>query len=243
MSLSVQATNTCDTDGSSGSLLFGGVDTAKYSGCLKNTPIQALNGTSKPYLAVELTSVVIENETNRRLNVLKQKTIVVFDSGSSGATLPNNTVFELYKHYGAVYDLENGPIIPCNTSAAAENLTFSFGQTGPRISTSLQNFISPLYLRMNSSKLASLESFGPTCSFNIRPQSLWDSVPYLGMPFLRSAYTVFDLENDQIGLAQAVPNAISTNIVEISSDGGHHGFCSEECQQSATLKNAQKYSP
>lgn len=45
------------------------------------------------------------------------------------------------------------------------------------------------------------------------------STAVLGDTFLRSAYVVYDLQNNQISLAQTDFNATSSNVVEITASG------------------------
>lgn len=44
-----------------------------------------------------------------------------------------------------------------------------------------------------------------------------DDIALLGDTFLRSAYVVYDLKHQQIGLAQAKLNSTETNIIEIKA--------------------------
>jgi hypothetical protein len=54
------------------------------------------------------------------------------------------------------------------------------------------------------------------------PQGISDaagSTSVLGDTFLRSAYVVYDLQNNQISIAQTDFNATSSNVVEITAGG------------------------
>jgi len=55
----------------------------------------------------------------------------------------------------------------------------------------------------------------PACIFGIAPAE--DSTPVLGDTFLRSAYVVYDLANNEISLAQTDFTPASDNILEISN--------------------------
>jgi len=58
----------------------------------------------------------------------------------------------------------------------------------------------------------------PLCIIGISPAD--GSTPVLGDTFLRSAYVVYDLVNNQISLAQTDFNATSSNIMEITNSTG-----------------------
>jgi hypothetical protein len=53
--------------------------------------------------------------------------------------------------------------------------------------------------------------------FGIAPTGAGTSV--LGDTFLRSAYVVYDLDNNEISLAQSAFNATTSNVIEITSAG------------------------
>jgi len=53
------------------------------------------------------------------------------------------------------------------------------------------------------------------CLFGIAPAG--SSTPVMGDTFIRSAYLVYDLANNEISIAQTNFNATSTNVVEIGT--------------------------
>jgi hypothetical protein len=55
------------------------------------------------------------------------------------------------------------------------------------------------------------------CNFGISPSP--GATAILGDTFLRSAYVVYNLETNEIAIAQTVFNSDSSNIVEFNSDG------------------------
>jgi elongation factor G len=74
------------------------------------------------------------------------------------------------------------------------------------------------------------------CAFGIQNSS---SDPFLlGDTFLRSAYVVYDLVNNQIGMAQTDFNATASNIVAFESHGAQIPFATLASNQSLTTSTS-----
>ena len=139
---------------------------------------------------------------------------VILDSGTTATYLPDSVINPILSGIGAVNNAEiGGPIVPCSLTSSPANFTFGFGGNGgPMISVSLAEFLDPVYNEDNTP--ATFKSGDDICSFGIMSSG---TGPILfGDSFLRSAYVVYDLTNNQIGLAQTNFNATSSNVVEIS---------------------------
>ncbi|EFQ25019.1 eukaryotic aspartyl protease [Colletotrichum graminicola M1.001] len=199
-----------DLDASRGSILFGGVDTKHYKGELKTVPIQKQSGAFAEFL-ITLTKVTLGSKTlddNMALAVL-------LDSGSSLTYLPDDMVTTIYSMVGAVYQQEEGvAFIPCNTANSGANMTFSF--SGAVITVPMDELV--LDLIAITGKRTSFSNGVDACLFGIAPAG--DGTNVLGDTFLRSAYVVYDLDNNEISLAPTEFNATSTNILEIGKGKG-----------------------
>ena len=207
-----------------GSLLFGGIDTAKYTGPLVSMPIDtAENWTTNPFLKVALTSFSLNDASGLTIPLLPPSTppkAMILDSGTPNNILPPFLYARLYHGLGAVNFTSGGstgPQLPC--ALASSNATFTLGFT-PALSITIpvSAFIDPEG-NYNGETFA---SGALACSF-FAGQSADDSSGLLGDAFLRHAYAVFDLQNRQIALAQSRPNATATSIVEIPSGTGLPG--------------------
>lgn len=84
--------------------------------------------------------------------------------------------------------------LPCTRISPGDHLSLTFGgrQT---IDIPVQQFVTP--------------SGGDSCEIQIETSSN----AILGLPFLRSMYTVYDLDNGQVSIAQAVANVSSPPII------------------------------
>lgn len=169
---------------------------------------------------VALTSVNAVSPTGNDTLTSSQFPIpVVLDSGTTLSYLPTDLATEIWKEAGAIYSADlTLAVIPCSMAQSAGVFTFGFaGPAGPRISVDMTELVLPL-----TTGAAPSFSSGPyegqaACEFGIQNSS---SDPFLlGDTFLRSAYVVYDLVNNEIGIAATDFNSTSSNIVAFPSYG------------------------
>ena len=106
-----------------------------------------------------------------------------------------------------------GNVIPCNYDTQGAQFMFTFGgSSGPSINVDLSEMITPLVL-LDGSDPPTFDDGSVACQFGIEAA---DGRPLIfGDSFLRSAYVVYDLDKNQIGLAQTNFNATGSDIQEI----------------------------
>jgi hypothetical protein len=199
-----------DQEASTGTILFGGVDTAHYHGSLETLPIQKDAGLFAGFF-ITLTQVDLGSVT-----IAKNQALAVrLDSGSSITYLPDAMAEAIFQEVGAVYQETAGyAVIPC--SQASSNLTLNFTFSLPTIAISMKELV--ISGSTDVEHPGTLVDGTPLCIFGIAP-ALGTS-PELGDTFMRSAYLVFDLSNNEISIAQTDFNATSTNLVEIGTGPG-----------------------
>ncbi|EUC33453.1 hypothetical protein COCCADRAFT_96003 [Bipolaris zeicola 26-R-13] len=188
-----------DLDASTGSILFGGVDTEKFSGQLQTLPIIPERGQFAEFV-VALTGM---GENGNDGSLFKDENVpVLLDSGSSLMYLPDQVANALYQTYNAQYDSSQGAaFVNCDLANRQGSVDFNF--SGVKISVPLNELV----------VLAAVSRGRPICIFGVGPAG--DSLAVLGDTFLRSAYVVYDIENNEISLAQTNFNATASNIQEI----------------------------
>jgi hypothetical protein len=188
-----------DLDASTGSILFGGVDTDKFHGELQTLPIIQEQGVYAEFI-IALTGMG-QNGQNTSL-FANQNVPVLLDSGSSLMYLPDSVTRSLYQKFGAQYDSAQGAAyVDCSLGEQEGSLDFVF--SGVHISVPMNELVI----------VATVSRGQPVCILGIGPAG--NSVSVLGDTFLRSAYVVYDLENNEISLAQTNFNATTENIQEI----------------------------
>ncbi|KAI0456153.1 aspartic-type endopeptidase [Xylaria acuta] len=197
-----------DLDANTGSILFGGIDTEQYTGTLQTLPIQANGGVHSEFL-ITMTSLELGGQPIAE----DQALAVLLDSGSSLTYLPNDMVEAIYEQVSAQYDAGAGAAyVPCSLAGDASS-TLDFTFTTPRISVAMGELV--LDLATSTGGRPTFEDGEPACLFGIAPAGSGTNV--LGDTFLRSAYVVYDLDNNQISLAQTRFNATASDVREIPS--------------------------
>ncbi|CAN6673961.1 hypothetical protein TRVA0_050S00166 [Trichomonascus vanleenenianus] len=181
-----------------GTILFGGVDRAKYVPPLRTLPLL-----SSSSMKIQLEGIQVS-----RMGSTDTPTPAVLDTGTSLVYLPHDYVRFVAGCFGATYDdnAEMWVLAPSEFVRAPPYITFLFD--GISIQVPKTEIFWPLgwfsskgpsgYLGMTI--LSNKKSLG----FNI-----------LGDTFLRSAYVVYDLDYRQVSIAQARNNVGASDILPI----------------------------
>jgi hypothetical protein len=196
-----------DLDASTGRLLFGGVDTSRYHGSLETLPIQKSGNTFREFL-ITLTDVSLGS-----IDIASDQALaVLLDSGSSLTYLPDPMTEAIYQLVQAQYDTAAGAAyVPCSLAYNSTTLDFTF--SSPTISVPMNELVIPV--TSSSGRPATFADGTEACLFGISPAGSSTSV--LGDTFMRSAYLVYDLSNNEISIAQTNFNATSSHILEIGT--------------------------
>jgi hypothetical protein len=193
-----------------GTILFGGVDTDRFVAPLYTLPIQKQRGEYIEFL-VTLTDVSLGSTVLASDLALA----VLLDSGSSLTYLPDSMASEIFNMTNAVYDeSEAVAFVPCSLAEQTATLNFTF--SGPTISVDLAEMVIDLF--DSSGKRLSFGNGVTACLFGVAPAG--NGTVVLGDTFLRSAYVVYDLDNNEISLAQARFNVSASSVTEISAEDG-----------------------
>ena len=208
-----------DLDANTGSILFGGVNKDKYHGDLATIPIIKEFGAYLEFI-IALTGVKItDGSSSTSLDSSSSlPTAALLDSGSSLMYLPNDITEAIYNNVDAVYDSQNGiAYVACSLANNASTLDFDF--SGQTIQVPYNELV--LDIGSSSGQPLTFSNGEPACIFGIAPAQ--GAEPVLGDTFLRSAYVVYDLANNEISLAQTNFNSTTDNIVEITKSSGVPG--------------------
>ncbi|POR31353.1 Putative aspartic-type endopeptidase opsB, partial [Tolypocladium paradoxum] len=200
-----------DADASTGSILFGGVDAARYSGDLVSVPVLQVGGAHRDFF-VTMTGLDMGAQT-----LSKQGTAlaVLLDSGTSLTYLPNDLTKSVYDAVGASYQQDQGvAFVPCSLRDSGANMTFRFSAPAA-VAVPLRQMI--LDLQNLTGRAPTLDNGVPACLFGISPAGASTSV--LGDTFLRGAYVVYDLDSNAVSLAQTRFNVSASDVREISGAG------------------------
>ena len=197
-----------DVNSLTGSILFGGVDTAKYQGSLVSMDIVKEQGEFLE-MVVALDGAWV-NADGKNQTVLTDQTFVLLDSGSTLSYLPNDTANAIIDAVGAQYDPEQQiAFCSCDLANSSSVVGFSFAGGQKVITASMTDMV------LEGGISRSLD-----CTFGIVPEPASSSAGAsftLGDTFIRNAYVVYDISNNQISLAQTDQTATDSNVMEIQN--------------------------
>lgn len=185
----------------SGDLLFGAVDTAKYQGDMYTVPLVNIYSdvSSVPIefdVALQGTGYV-DGEGNE-VTFNQQIYAAVFDSGTSFTVLPQEVADMFAKQVNATYDDDlESYVLPCGSHPQSEAFVFQFG--GVNFYTPVANYIQTT-------------SDSNTCLLNI--QTFDYNYAIIGDNSLTSLYVVYDLEDYELSIAQVDLSGADENSFE-----------------------------
>ncbi|KAK1811875.1 hypothetical protein LTR12_013773 [Friedmanniomyces endolithicus] len=209
-----------DLSASSGTILFGGLNLAKFVPPLLKVPVigspNADGTTSYNQPTVALTRVAtLQGATHTVQTPAGYSVPALLDTGTPVTILPLALANAIMSALGASYpsgSTSGNAIIPCAAASNAQSINFHFaGLLGPTINVPISQLV-----------LADLGTLGGVewCQFGIYGAAASENLPtVLGDSFLRSAYVVYDLDTLHIGLAQTVVDSGSPIVVEIPAGG------------------------
>jgi hypothetical protein len=190
-----------DRDSNSGNILFGGVDTSRYTGPLTVLPIQAdqVNGIISTY-TVALNSVSFTNKDGAVQYSAKNQAIpVVLDSGTTYTILQDDIVNAINAGVGATtIDRAGDLVVPCSIGDSGAVLTFGFGGT-TEIKVPIKEFVLQIPTKNNNGQPVTFPDGTLACTWGLQAANGRPNL--FGDTFLRSAYVVYDLSSAQIGIA------------------------------------------
>ena len=207
--------NSCPLGSTLGSILFGGVDSAKFNGPLNLLPRLTDDEYSSSY-AVPWTSAVIGvygSDGQDAANQTYQLNVgAVLDTGTSSILLPQ----DLYQGLGQALGIDPNDPNPDVCQYANEGFYFSATFNNDPATTITINGSDIIKQKIDSNGDAVFSTDGsPVCASPFGPTD--SSHAILGSPFLQAAYMAVDNDNSVIGLAQAKINATDNSVVACSS--------------------------
>ncbi|KAF3915514.1 Candidapepsin-8 [Orbilia brochopaga] len=202
-----------DLASDTGILLFGGIDTARFIGNLTSIPIETARGQPDPLaFAIPLTAVSLsDGKSHFNITSKSLPSIVVLDSGSSLTLLPQPIASSLAAQFSAKFSHQlNLYVIDCNYPTENAFVEYSFSYV-VNIRVPMSELILPL--TQYSGGATKTTDGSDVCVLGISASN--NSYSLFGDTFLRSAYIVYDLDNNRIAMAQTEFDPSGQNVVEI----------------------------
>lgn len=205
-----------------GSILFGGVDVKKYVGDMMTLDVIPAEGTELyDHFRIPLTSVEASSPSGSdTLTTEGFPAEVVLDSGTTLSSLPADLVDQMWEEAGVEFSsVLQQPLVPCYRRDSPGSFTFGFGgPDGPKVTVAMDELVLDIKEDVplgfpDGSRYEGQDA----CLFGV---SDFGGPPYiLGGSFLRSAYVVFDIANNQVGMAQTAFDETESDIVPFESSG------------------------
>jgi len=170
--------NTAD-EGSESEAIFGGVNTDHYTGKMTKIPLRR-----KAYWEVDLDAISFGDQTAEM-----DSTGAILDTGTSLIALPTTLAELLNKEMGAKKSYNGQYTVDCAKRDELPDLTFTL--TGYNFTIGPYDYI----LEVQGSCISSFMGFDIPAPAG--------PLVILGDAFLRQWYSVYDLENNAVGLAKA----------------------------------------
>jgi hypothetical protein len=212
-----------DLDASTGSLLFGAIDSDKYQGDLVTLPIIAenLGGGNSIFdeFSVHFTGLGTSQSSTDKSKPISQDFDIpaVLDSGTTLTYVPTEVLQSLLSSVNGAVDSNSGfAFVDCALRDSTPGFTFDFTFGTSQTAVIKVPAAEMIYDADIFTGGAQIDvSISNPCAFGFMAQN---GAPYvLGDNFLRSAYVVYDLKNNLIGIAQTNFDSTSSNIVDIAS--------------------------
>ncbi|KAL6901666.1 aspartic peptidase domain-containing protein [Trichoderma evansii] len=216
-----------DLQTNQGSILFGGVDTDKFHGGLATLPFQSLPASVSNTQAIVMYAVQLNGFNVTGLVTPAVNATAVLDSGSTISLLPDAVVQAVWKQFGVI----NVPGIPIPfvdcAKANLKDTSFSFLFTNKTIRVPIDEMVINNLAGVQDQIFSDptlkqvFQGWSGVCTFGMASISDFgissNQFVLLGDTFLRSAYVVYDLQNKQVGIAQATLNSTSSSILEFQA--------------------------
>ncbi|OHE92074.1 eukaryotic aspartyl protease [Colletotrichum orchidophilum] len=209
-------------DEQEGAIVFGGIDTSKFSGPLARLPIipadQAPDGVARYWVNMKSISLT---PPSRRVRMYQNSSMPVFlDSGATLTLLPEELAIQVATDFGSP-GLDANGFYSISCTLVGLNGTIDFDFDGIKIQVPYKEMI------------RELRTTPPTCYLGIVPNT---DFTLLGDTFLRSAYAVFDLDTKTAYLAQYVNCGTRTMPISRPEDiAAIRGLCPPPAGSTAVL--------
>ncbi|KAI3555621.1 hypothetical protein CABS03_00273 [Colletotrichum abscissum] len=192
-----------------GSVVFGGMDTAKFTGQMQMIPLVGQKLFKSNDFIVPWTSFSFSADKNAKPTAIGGNNFppVLVDTGNPSLSFPPK-ILDLIGPAINIQTLQDGTkALKCSSGDSGAKFNFEF-QTA-KVEVPLSMIFIPL---MKNGAPVTDKSGSSLCTLPLEP--IDSNVASFGAPMLSAVYTVFDLENKQLGMAQAKLNESASNIQE-----------------------------
>lgn len=255
-----------DEAATSGNLLFGAVDTAKFEGNLTRLisdysyykmiiRVLEINGTTNESGGATPLAVTADTDDTsgyyytEEVNNSDYLFTAVFSPADTVSVFPTDLASQVWQMAGARYDDDlQMAVISCTAAGdTTTNFTLRLGGTGPTTGPVLSAYMSDLVIPADEVNMSTLYSSydytegSNTCLFGVQNGSVSSSSSEfaLGSTLLRRTYSVLDLANNEIAVAPLDFDATSTShVVPFASYGARVPSSTLLCESSSCYEGS-----
>ncbi|KAI7875476.1 acid protease [Lichtheimia hyalospora FSU 10163] len=228
--------NRGDQQGWAGEIIFGGVDKSKYTGDLHYLPVAQLTSSLSPssngyyYWMVYGQAIALRGHqhTKRQTSSTSAAAAFILDTGTTLTYLPTRMALDVASRIaggpdGFKLDRQSGVLlVDCSVAQSPANVELHMSQTSEPSS-------SPVVLSVPASALvipldSNSAQNASACMLGIAPlgnsggsSGVGSSMLLVGDSMLRSAYLVFDMGQNRVGIAAA--NGVQGSVNGVSGSG------------------------
>lgn len=189
-----------DKNEDEGEVLFGAVDHSKYTGNLTRLPTQISYDMVQREFMLTLNDVKLSNDPKNK-SKLDTALPALLDSGTTLSYLPEEVVDSVLNGIHGGYNTKLGSMVgQCNYTG-----TLDYYFDGVTIKVPYSSLLTPI----NATDADGL------CLLGLRVTSSKRYPVILGDSFLRSAYVVFDMANNEMALAQVATDPPTESLIEV----------------------------
>ncbi|KAK5112865.1 hypothetical protein LTR85_011092 [Meristemomyces frigidus] len=219
----------------SGTILFGGIDTSKYTGELATLDIlpdyitsevdqfittvtslsATVNGATTSLFSGGTNSILAYGNSDEALPVL-------LDTGSSAWSVPTDYYNQLIAPLFTYVDQEG--LCSCSHQDDDSSMTLTFGAK-INITVPAREFIVPIYNSTTDDPITYTDGTQACAFMIVAAEPTGEGFQTLGDAMLRSMYVVFDLDNGQLSIAQAAVNSTDAPSI-VTIPAGTSGIAS-----------------
>ncbi|KAJ9611142.1 hypothetical protein H2200_004325 [Cladophialophora chaetospira] len=217
-----------DQESGVGSILFGGIDTSKYTGDLITVAITPNASGVYDRYRVDLTAVSFLDSTGKSnlLSPANMSAPCAVDTGASINILPASVSQALVEGLGAI-SYAGVYFVDCALRDSNTSVLFQFGgSAGPTIKVPMSEMLGlPLGFTFSDGNSGCLLNVNQVDDVDF--QSIFLGGFTIGDPVIQSAYVVYDVDNNEISWAQAAFNkSRKGTILDIPAGTGLPGVTS-----------------
>lgn len=171
-------------DATDGTFLLGGIDYAKFEGPLTVIPLENDRAFQVAYDSIGYNG-----------QFFGASNIAVLDSGTSYTFIPNDAFYPISDAVGLSSETNDNTGL--NYIDCGSDVALSFVFNGVTVNVASRELVLPLSTIIG-------DPSNTQCVFGVQTNDQTQNITLFGDTFLRSAYVVYDLDNAEVGLAQAI---------------------------------------